>query len=65
MDRITENLYLGNIKAASNIFLLKKLVSIILNHLLGYYSYIVSGSRHPTNVSRGNIIKKPLLILGI
>lgn len=47
MDKIIDGLYLGDIQGASNLFMLKRMVTstlIVIYLSLGYYSYFTSSS---------------------
>jgi hypothetical protein len=56
MDKIIDNLYLGDIQAASNLYLLKKLVIDLSTHSqIGNHPHFASGSRVSAYVSGSNI----------
>ena len=55
MDKIIDNLYLGDIQGASNLFMLKRIVNIIVhNIIIGYHTYFTSSCWFPTILPRGN-----------
>ena len=55
MDKIIDGLYLGDIQGASNLFMLKRNVYILLFNFLGYNPYLASSSRFQTFFPRSNI----------